>query len=290
MNLKQFRNYLLGKGYAISTIGQKIRYLKRVPIDLDTLEDKYKIAEWLHNQKVGEESKNNFAKAINSYLEFCGIDYRLKLKRKKGDLDIWIPTGEQVERLLNATWKGPYFTARNRLILKILFIAGLRRDEVRKLRFSDFRRTNSKKLEGVYYFYLHVLGKGNKTRFVDIPESLYQEVIYFKKHYQISDFLFDNGKGEPISLNHAGRICKDAARYANVPQFHPHAARHYRTVELDEVGVGIETIRKFLGHAQLSTTQLYLRARRQETREELIRKDPHFEGLRNKIKEQEGRL
>ena len=93
-------------------------------------------------------------------------------------------------------------------------------------------------------------------------------------------FIFDNGRGEPISLTNVGRICKEAGRQVNVSRFHTHAARHYRTVELDEEEVGIETIRRFLGHSKLSTTQIYLRGRRNKTRDEIIKKDKHFSGLR----------
>jgi len=89
------------------------------------------------------------------------------------------------------------------------------------------------------FFFTHVprgwvvVGKGNKQRFVDIPTILYDEIMHFKEYYGSSEHLFPNRSGESISLNHVGRICKEAAKAAGVPKFHPHAARHYRTVELD---------------------------------------------------------
>jgi len=234
MDLKRFRNWMLGEGRAISTIEATIRYLKRLTIDLDTIEDKYKIAEWVFKQKCGDGSKNNFVKAINLYLRFKNIDYKLKAKRKKGDPDIWVPTKDEAHSLMTVELKRPFQTHRCRLLLKFIFIGGLRRDEVRNLQYSDVRSTPSKTVKGVYYYYLHVVGKGNKTRFVDIPKGLYEETRRYRQYYGgRTEYIFDNGRGAPITPTHVGRICKMAAHKAGVQRFHTHAARHYRAVELD---------------------------------------------------------
>ena len=267
------------EGYSTSTQEGTIRYLKRVRIDLDKVEE-YEIVDFLQQLSKRGTSINNFVKAINRYLKFRGIEYRFKKKPIKGDLDIWIPTEEEVERLRTCEWESKFTTTRNRLLINILFIAGLRREEVRCLKFSDLRDTPAKEMPHTTFHYLHIIGKGEKRRFVDIPYFLYKDIIYYKKYYSFdTDFIFDNGKGEPISTTQLGRICKEAAQKANVKEFHAHAARHYRAVELDEEGVDLESIRRFLGHANLSTTQLYLRGRRNKTRIELHKKDKHFRGF-----------
>jgi len=292
MDLKQFRNYLLGEGFNIATIQGKLRYLKRVDLDLDMVRtgemDKYKIAEWLYNQEdLGDEAKNNFAKAINSYLGFIGIHYRLKLKYPEGEKDVWIPTKDEAKRLMSVDMGDPFKTKRIQLILKLFLIGGLRRNEVRKLKYSDFNETPDKEAPSIRYHYINVLGKGNKWRLVNIPPSLYSEVMEYKRTYGYGEFLFNNRRGKPISHNHVGRIAKDAAIRAGVPQFHPHAGRHYRTVELDDQEIGIESIRRFLGHSKLTTTQGYLRGRRHKTRDEFVSKDHYFAGLRDKKKSDE---
>jgi len=283
MDLKRFRSWMYREGYKGSTQGNTIRYLKRVTVDLDTCEE-YEISDFLQRLEDKGVSVNNFIKAINRYLTFRGKEYLFKKRPIKGDLDIWIPTEKEAERIQNVEWDSKFITARNRLLLKILFIAGLRREEVRKLTFSDVRDTPSKKNSKVNHFYLHVIGKGSKRRFVDIPKFLRDEILYFRRHHAYSsDFIFDNGKGEPISNTQFGRICREAARKSQVKEFHAHAARHYRAVELDEEDIDLESIRRFLGHESLSTTQLYLRGRRNKTRIDLIKKDRYFKGLQEEL-------
>jgi len=270
------------EGYKSTTQGNTLRYLKRVTVDLDTCEE-YEISDFLLVLDKKKVPTGNFIKAINRYLKFRGVDYRFKKKPIKGDQDIWIPTEEEAAKIRKATWDSPYTTMRNRLILDILFITGVRRSEVRDLKFSDARKTPDKEIQGVYHYYLHVIGKNDKRRFVDIPKFLYDDIMHFKMLYGCCDFIFDNGHGVPIHPQKIGKICREAGKKARVKGFHTHAARHYRAVELDEQGIDIESIRRFLGHENLATTQLYLRGRRNKTRKELILKDKYFEGVREEL-------
>jgi len=296
MNLRAFTKWMYGEGFAEGTIANTLRYLRRLKgFDLDKLteETAYEAAGWLYKQKLSENSANNFAKAMNRYFDFKRLNYRLKLRSKRGDPDIWVPSEEEVTRLLAVEWDSPFITFRNRLLMALMIVAALRRNEARTLQFSDVRTTPVKKMRGAAYCYLYVeKGKGNKSRFVDIPKSLYDQVIHFKIHYaRRSDFIFDNGKGVPISVNQVGKIVKEAGKRAGVPKIHPHAFRHYRTLDLDAKGVGPKTIMEFLGHANLSSTQTYLRGKkRAKIRDEIIEKDDLFGGLRAKLKAREARL
>ena len=279
MDLKRFKAWMYREGYSVGTQGNTIRYLKRVTVDLDIVEE-YEIVDFLQQLSKRGTSINNFVKSINRYLKFRGIEYRFKKKPIKGDLDIWIPTEEEAKRLRTCEWDSKFTTTRNRLLIDILFIAGLRREEVRTLKFSDLRDTPAKTKPHTSFHYLHVIGKGEKRRFVDIPYFLYKDILYFKRFYKAGvEYIFENGDGVPISSVQVGRICREAAQKAKVKEFHAHAARHYRAVELDEEGVDLESIRRFLGHSNLSTTQLYLRGRRNKTRIELHKKDKYFKGF-----------
>ncbi len=284
MELDRFRNWMHGEGLSIGYMKGVLRHLRRVEIDIDELDDYYKIAEWLYEQEPSDSARDNFVKSINLYLRFKDINYSLKKTPRRGEPDIWVPTDEEARRIRKAVWSSTYLTNRNRLILDILFIAALRRNEVRKLKYGDFRTTSDKKIPQVTYHYIHVLGKGNKERFVDIPEELYKKVFSFKTFYETqSGFIFDFGKGRPLGGKQIGVICRQAGKATGAPQFHTHAARHYRAIELDAQGVTIDAIRRFLGHSDISTTQTYLRGRRNKTRDELVSKDTLFRGLRVKI-------
>ncbi len=292
IHLKKFRNWMLGKDLATSTRQKKLGYIRRVDIDIDKIAREgefYNLAEWVHEQKLTDGAESNMVKSINSYLEFLGEDYRLRKKRKKGDPDIWIPAEEEKKALLRTEWGTSFITARNQLFLTILFIAGLRRDEARTLKYSDFRYMRPKNYPEIRYYYIQVLGKGKKERTVDIPKELYNAVMDHRTRYgadykYIFTAFIRMKKVRPISNTHAGRIARYAALFTGIHRFHAHAARHYRAVELYDQGVSLETLRKFLGHSDISTTQGYLRGReRAEHRRELINKDSYFEGLRTEI-------
>ena len=58
---------------------------------------------------------------------------------------------------------------------------------------------------------------------------------------------------------------------------HPHAARHYRAVELLEQGINLKAVRDFLGHESLETTQRYLEGENDMVYKELSSKDKYFQ-------------
>jgi len=124
--------------FAPSTIDATIRYAKRITIDLDKIKNHYKISEWVFKLDVSEDSRNNFIKVINRYLDFINVDYRVKKRPKRGLPDVWRPSDAEVRKLLSHFGPWPY-GERNYLLVKILAIGGLRSDEVRNLGKKDFK-------------------------------------------------------------------------------------------------------------------------------------------------------
>lgn len=85
MNLERFQNFLLSENYSIETIKGYVRYLKQIEsdIDLDELDEYFKVARYIHDAVYLRTQKNNIAKAVNAYLKMQGEDYKLKLDRRK---------------------------------------------------------------------------------------------------------------------------------------------------------------------------------------------------------------
>ncbi len=245
--------------------------LKRVDIEIEKTDD-YDIAEWLYNQDLTQSAKNNLAKSINCYLKYLKREYRIKLNRDSGEKDIFIPSDEERRKLIeDLEFSRRDLTERNRLLFEISFEAGLRSNEVRKLKFSQVRSENEKR-------YIRVKeGKGGKSRNVYISESLYNKINWFEKHYRSSIFIFDNGQGKPLSNGSIRRIVAEAKRQLGISkEFHHHSCRHYRAVELLKQGINTDGVREFLGHSSLNTTQLYLRGAKDQLYKELSSKDKHF--------------
>jgi len=295
MDLDKFHNWMRAQALSEKTISLRLRalrHLKKKGLNLDRISWKrrYKIAEFLHEQGYSDAALNNYIRAVNMYLRFKQWDFKLKKIPSRGEDDIWVPTSKEVSRILNIRWKTPYLHSRNRLLLKILFIAALRCSEARNLKYGDFRYTVSeaKGLEGEKFYYIFVQkGKGRKKRSVDIPKDLYDDLMLFNHYYRGStEYVFENGRGLPVSDNTVRKICKEAGKAADVPRFHPHSARHWRALDLYDKGVKPQAIQRFLGHSSITTTYTYFRGRkRQETRLEIIQNDPEtFGGLSGKIK------
>ncbi|MFP4143392.1 MAG: tyrosine-type recombinase/integrase [Thermoplasmata archaeon] len=281
MNLDRFKDWMLSENYSIETIKGYERYLKQIrdDIDLEEMDEYFKIARYLHDSDLPRSQKNNIAKAANAYLRMKGEDYRLKLDKRKGPRDIWIPSKEQAEKLLEVNcWKNRFYNERNSLLLKILFEAGLRAEEASNLRFSDIKRKKDQQ-----HCYIHVReGKGGKDRLVPISKDLYEDIEHFEKYYSSSEYIFDNGRGKGVHPKTVRQICYQAAEATEdqdlIDNFHPHAARHYRAVQLVENDINLEAVRRFLGHSSLETTKEYLRGSDSLLFDEFEKKDPIFTG------------
>lgn len=258
MDLDSFDKWMYANAYMQSTRERRVSLLKGLNVDLDELED-LDIAKWLSELGRSDIAKNNIVKAINLYLKFKGREFKLKSKPIGGDSDIWIPTSEEVGCLLSVELDDVFKTSRARLLLRIIFEAGLRSGEVRTIRYSDVRQRT---IKSVLFYYINTIGKGKKQRQVPISIKLHEEIMNYKRHYSSkSDYIFSlSYRDKPLSENWVTKLCKDVGRRVGVPKFHAHAARHYRAIELLEQKVNLEAVRKFLGHAKLNTTQIYLRA------------------------------
>ncbi len=127
MNIEKFKNWMLAENYSVETIKSYTRYLRQIEddVDLDELDEYYEVARYLHDSDFPRNQKNNVAKAVNAYLKMLGVDYRLKLDKRKGYKDTWIPTAEHKKELLKVRpWKNRYYNERNSLLLEVIFEAG----------------------------------------------------------------------------------------------------------------------------------------------------------------------
>ena len=164
----------------------------------------------------------------------------------------------EVERILKifpATGKDP-LVFRNRVILEVMYACGLRVSETAGLRLADVLKGQS---------LLRVTGKGDKERIVPIGETA--EKLLDRYLSDIRTKLLLNGDSPFVFLSRSGRrldreriwaIVKDAAVRAGVSKnIHPHTFRHSFASHLLENGADLRVIQEMLGHADISTTQIY---------------------------------
>lgn len=103
-----------------------------------------------------------------------------------------------------------------------------------------------------YTSMISVIGKGDKERTIPIDSRIYKLLENYTKNMQVSARLF------PLGSSRIGVIIKNYARVAGMPEFHPHTLRHFFATQLVENGVDIRKVQELLGHADISTTAIYL--------------------------------
>lgn len=172
-----------------------------------------------------------------------------------------------VERLLEAPDIGTAAGFRDRTMLEVLYATGLRVSELVNLALGDISLT-----EGI----VRTIGKGDKQRLVPLGE-LAQDWLqrYLAEarpelmgHYR-SDTLFPARQGQAMTRQRFFQIIKQLALKAglNPAQISPHTLRHAFATHLLNHGADLRVVQMLLGHADLSTTQIYThvaRARLQE--------------------------
>jgi site-specific recombinase XerD len=153
------------------------------------------------------------------------------------------PKRSEIETLLEVVEGDSPLALRNRALLELLYSAGLRSAEVVSLDLGDvdFDR------EAV-----HVRGKGGKERVVPLGE----EAAHHVAHYlHVGRPALAAGANDAVVLSARGRRL-DTSTVRRLLR-HPHRLRHAFATHLLEGGADLRVIQELLGHASLSTTQIY---------------------------------
>ena len=146
---------------------------------------------------------------------------------------------------------------RDRAILEVLYATGIRVSELITLRQAEVYAE-----EGI----IRVLGKGSKERLVPIGPSALTWVGRYRAETRMllvrrtvtQDALFLNMRGSPLTRVAIWNMVQQYARKAGVVQdVHPHTFRHSFATHLLEGGADLRAVQEMLGHADISTTQVY---------------------------------
>jgi integrase/recombinase XerD len=164
---------------------------------------------------------------------------------------------EEVERLIQQPDVGTPRGLRDRALIEVLYATGMRVSELIHLRASDLN------LEAGY---LSCTGKGNKQRIVPIGDQASAWLTKYIQHgrpalvgKRQSPWLFVNAKrGGSLSRVGFWKILKGYGLKAGLSRtLSPHVLRHSFATHLLEHGADLRSIQMMLGHADLSTTQIY---------------------------------
>jgi integrase/recombinase XerD len=171
-----------------------------------------------------------------------------------------------VELLLNAPEVTNTNGFRDKTMLEVLYATGLRVSELVGLKFEQisFR-------QGV----VRIIGKGNKERLVPVGE----EAMSWLEAYMIQarkkllgerqcDYLFVTNRGDGMTRQAFWHIIKRHAKKAGISKvLSPHTLRHAFATHLLNHGADLRVVQLLLGHADLSTTQIYTHIARERLKE-----------------------
>ncbi len=180
---------------------------------------------------------------------------RLETPRKWRTLpEVLTPT--EVETLLSAIPLEEPLAFRDRAMLELAYGAGLRVGEWITLKVSDLLLD-----EGV----VRVFGKGGKERLVPVGGKAIGAVALYLRELRPrlergkgTGVLFLNARGAPLSRMGAWKILRKYVQRAGLTKpVTPHTLRHSFATHLLEGGADLRSVQEMLGHADISTTQIY---------------------------------
>lgn len=163
---------------------------------------------------------------------------------------------------------------RNKTIIEMLYGCGLRVSELTSVTMSNIYRT-----EG----FIRIIGKGNRERLVPIGKEALKQLYLFIDEYRIHikpqknavDHVFINEKGKVLSRQMIFLMIKKTASEAGIRKvISPHTFRHSFATHLLEGGADLRAVQQMLGHASITTTEIYTHLEREYLRETILNYHP----------------
>ena len=235
-----------------------VRFFKFVkkPLRQIILTDLQNFSDSLDSEDLTDGSKRRILSSVKSLISFAhklgylpfDISRPLILPTPKDTLAERILSENEVKRIISSE-NHP----RNNLILKTLFITGIRVSELCSLKRKDLKeRTDGGQMT--------IYGKGSKTRVVLIPEPLWSDLMEHGNGCSDESAVF-RGRKNSKQLHHTTilRIVRKAAQKAGVNKpVSPHWMRHVNSSLAIENKAPLHVVQASLGHSSIQTTSRYL--------------------------------
>ncbi|HEV8593295.1 MAG TPA: site-specific tyrosine recombinase XerD [Pyrinomonadaceae bacterium] len=221
------------------------------------------LREWLIDlgrTSLSENSKRRLISAMRGFYKFLMIDGHIK-NNPADDVDspqkgFYLPkflNQSEIESLLMAPDVSTETGLRDRAILELMYASGLRVSEAVNVKMRDLDLD-----AGI----LTTTGKGSKTRRIPVGASAvewaksYLALRRKKENIEI-DNLFVSPLGRPLNRQVIYLFIKNYAEKVGLGEVSPHTLRHSFATHLIQNRADIRSVQQMLGHADISTTQIY---------------------------------
>ena len=234
-------------------------------IDLLTVQDLSDYAAWLSDEALAPASIARNLVSLKLFLRYLQLEGQLRdnVAELLGSRKLWervpeVMSPEVVERFLHAPRKIDTYVWRDRALLELLYATGCRASELSHLKMRDVRL-------GEQYCICH--GKGDKQRMVPLGQSAVTAIETYveRQRGQLAaaavrppQWLLLSRRGRRLRREAIWELVKKYALRAGAPpSVSPHTLRHSFATHLLAGGADLRQVQELLGHASITTTQIY---------------------------------
>lgn len=274
-----------GKGFFQFLVLKNVIDFKDV--DKQTIRD---YLAWLVDQKIDKSSLSRKLSAIRSFYRFLlqeGIIKKspipVNASGRKGERSALSPkqdkrlpvflTQEEIQALISAPDLTRPEGKRDRAILELLYASGLRVSELTHLNIDDLNLETHE---------IRALGKGDKERVVLIGNPAADAITEYINTARLkfltgknTDALFVSRYGDRLIDRRMQKIIKKYSSLCGLDKkVHPHVLRHTFATHMLDGGADLRVVQELLGHADLSSTQIYTHITKQQARKVYLTAHP----------------
>lgn len=251
--------------------------------DAVTLKELQGFIKWIGELGMTASSQARMISGIKAFYKYCLMESICKndptvlleapkLKRSLPD----VLSFEEIENMINQIDLSRPEGARNKAILETMYSCGLRVSEVVGLKISHLYLDLG---------FIRVTGKGDKERLIPIGANAIKYITIYRNQVRVhtqpakgnEDILFLNKKGSKLSRVMIFYIIKDLALKAGIKKtVSPHTFRHSFATHLVEGGADLRAVQEMLGHASITTTEIYTHLDREFLRKTLEQFHPGY--------------
>lgn len=291
-HLQRFIQYLtVERGLSPNTLEsyerdlvQYIEHLGKQGVESPEETGKIHIVHYLHELKRLGRAPATVSRTIVSIRAFCQFLVKEGLLAQDPSLHMETPklekrlpkvlSVEEVGRLLETPETTAVSGKRDKAMLELLYATGIRVSELISLNVTDVNTEMG---------FIHCTGKGSKERIIPLG----QIAAFYLGEYtsEVRPKLLRQSKAEEaLFINHLGtrltrqgfwKIIKRCAREAGIDiEITPHTLRHSFATHLLENGADLRAVQEMLGHADISTTQVYTHVTKSKTKDVYNRTHP----------------
>lgn len=183
---------------------------------------------------------------------------------------------EEINALLDSIDLSTPEGTRNRAMLEVLYGCGLRVSELVNLKISNMYLDVE---------FIKVTGKGDKERLVPIGSQAVKYIKQYKDHVRNQldikkgeeDMLFLNRRGKRLTRMYVFLVIKECAAAIGLKKtISPHTFRHSFATHLIEGGADLRAVQEMLGHASITTTEIYTHLDRDYLRSTIMQFHPRY--------------